>query len=138
MRQVTCDNQTYALVVTKEDFQPGVRFVSEPAWPLQVGLLMPPAGHAIAAHAHLPHEARCTRLTQEFLFVVSGAMDVDFFDESGQRFHTETVHEGEALLHIQGGHAFRFPEGSRILEVKTGPYLGREKDKVLLESPQSS
>jgi mannose-6-phosphate isomerase-like protein (cupin superfamily) len=133
MRQVIHDNKTYALILSADDFQPGVKFVSEPEWALQVGLLMPPAGHAIAAHVHLLHEARGVHPTQEFLFVISGRMEVDFLNEGGQSFHTETIRQGEALLQIQGGHAFRFPEETRLLEVKSGPYLGRDKDKVLLE-----
>jgi hypothetical protein len=134
MRRVIHDNKTYALVLSADDFRPGVRFVSEPEWALQVGLLMPPAGHEIDAHAHLPHDGREVRLTQEFLFVITGSMEVDFFNEPGQRFHTEIVRHGEALYHIQGGHAFRFLEETRLLEVKSGPYFGREKDKRLLEA----
>jgi hypothetical protein len=137
MRQVIHNNKTYALVLSVDDFRPGVRFVSEPEWALQVGLLMPAAGHAIDAHVHLPHDGREVRLTQEFLFVISGSMEVDFFNEPSQRFHTETVRQGEALLHIQGGHAFRFLEETRLLEVKSGPYFGREKDKVFLHSSPS-
>jgi mannose-6-phosphate isomerase-like protein (cupin superfamily) len=137
MRRVVHDNKTYALVLSVEDFRPGVEFVSEPEWPLQVGLLMPPAGHAIAAHAHLPHNGRQVRTTQEFLFVISGRMEVDFFNEQGQRFQTETVGQGEALFHVLGGHAFRFPEETRLLEVKSGPYDGREKDKVFLNASAS-
>lgn len=137
MRQVIHNNKTYALVLSVDDFRPGVRFVSEPEWALQVGLLMPPAGHAIDAHVHLPHNGREVRLTQEFLFVISGSMEVDFFNEPSQRFHTETVRQGEALFHIQGGHAFRFPEETRLLEVKSGPYFGHEKDKVFLHSSSS-
>jgi len=134
MRQVIHDNKTYALVLSVDDFRPGVRFVSEPEWALQVGLLMPPAGHAIDAHAHLPHDGREVRLTQEFLFVISGSMEVDFFNEPGQLFHTETVRQGEALYQIQGGHAFRFIKETRLLEVKSGPYFGREKDKRFLDA----
>jgi hypothetical protein len=42
------------------------------------------------------------------------------------------LRQGEILFHIRGGHAFRFLEPTRLIEVKSGPYLGREKDKVLL------
>lgn len=135
MRQVIRDNKTYALLLSPEDFQPGTKFVSEPEWRLQVGLLTLPPGHAIAAHTHLPKEARPLEPTQEFLLVVGGKMEVDFFDETGEQFHTETVRQGEALFHIRGGHAFRFFEETRLIEVKSGPYRGRENDKVLLEKP---
>ncbi|HEV2299794.1 MAG TPA: hypothetical protein VGR72_14910 [Candidatus Acidoferrales bacterium] len=134
MRRMIRDNKTYALILSAADFQPGARFVSEDDWPLQVGLMALPSGHAIAAHAHLPREGPQVQPTQEFLFVFSGKMEVDFFDEAGQHFQTEALRQGEILFHIRGGHAFRFPEPTRLIEVKSGPYLGREKDKVLLEA----
>jgi hypothetical protein len=137
MRKVTRDNKTYALILSADDFRPGVKFVSETEWDIQVGLHVQAAGHEIAAHAHLPRNGREVSPTQEFLLVISGRMEVDFLDEAGQRFHTETVCRGEAVFHVCGGHAFRFPEKTKMLEVKSGPYEGREKDKILLESPQS-
>jgi hypothetical protein len=134
MRQVVHDNKTYALILSQEDFCSAAKFVSEPEWPLQVGLLRFPAAHMIAAHAHLRHDGCGPCLTQEFLLVISGSMEADFFNEVGKRFHTETINQGEALFHIQGGHAFRFGEEAKLFEVKSGPYLGRDKDKVYLDS----
>lgn len=133
MKRLIYGKDVYALVLYDDDFQPGAKFVSEADWPLQVGLMTLPSGHAIAAHAHLLREGPQVQSAQEFLFVVSGKIEVDFFDETGRRFQTETLQQGQALFHIQGGHAFRFLEPTRLIEVKSGPYLGREKDKVLLE-----
>jgi hypothetical protein len=138
VRRVIHDDKTFALILSASDFQSGARFVSEADWPLQVGLMTLPAGHAIAAHAHLVQNSPRVQLTQEFLLVVSGKMEADFFDEAGRRFQTETLRQGEILFHIRGGHAFRFLEPTRLIEVKSGPYLGREKDKVLLEMQSSA
>lgn len=137
MRRVVRDNKTYAVLLSVDDFQLGAKFVSDPEWHLQVGLLTLPPGHTIAAHAHLPKDACPPGPTQEFLLVMRGKMEVDFFDEAGQGFHTETMREGDALFHIRGGHAFRFFEETRLIEVKSGPYRGRENDKVLLSRASS-
>lgn len=137
MKRLIRGKEVYAFVLSDVDFQPGAKFVSETDWPLQVGLMTLPSGHAIAAHAHLLREGSQVQSTQEFLFVVSGKMEVDFFDEVGQHFQTETLRQGQALFHIRGGHAFRFLEPTRLIEVKSGPYMGREKDKVLLEMQSS-
>jgi hypothetical protein len=138
MRQASRDNMTYALILSADDFRPGAKFVSESDWPLQVGLLTFPSGHAIAAHAHLLQSHPRAQPTQEFLLVVNGQLEVDFFDESGQFLQTETLQQGNALFQIRGGHAFRFLEPTRLIEVKSGPYLGREKDKHLLDVKGSS
>lgn len=138
MKRLTRGKDVYALVLSGDDFQPGAKFVSESDWPLQVGLMTLPAKHAIAPHAHLPRDNPRIQPTQEFLFVFSGKMEVDFFDETGQYFQTEVLRQGEILIHIRGGHAFRFPESTRLVEVKSGPYLGREKDKVFLQMQSSA
>ncbi len=56
--------------------------------------------------------------------MVSGEMEVDFYDGDGSLFRSETLLPGEALLQIRGGHGFRFPASSQVLELKIGPYLG--------------
>src|SRR5690348_11744653 len=108
MKRLTRGREVYAFVLSADDFEPGAKFVSEVDWPLQVGLMTLPFGHTIAAHAHLLRDGPNVQPTQEFLFVVSGEMEVDFFDETGEHFQTETLRRGEILFHIRGGHAFRF------------------------------
>jgi mannose-6-phosphate isomerase-like protein (cupin superfamily) len=130
MKQIFHNEDLHALIVTTEDFQAGWRFFSDPEWSLQLGLMTSTDGHVIPAHLHRKHEGRTVPSTQEFLLVVSGRMEVDFYDESAQCFQTETVLPGEAVLQVRGGHGFRFPEATRLIEVKQGPYLGKDKDKI--------
>lgn len=138
MRRIINGGVTYALVLTIDDFQAGHRFVSEADWALQVGLLSLPTGHSIAAHAHLPRSGGHALSAQEFIFVINGAMEVNFFDQAGRRFGSDVIRQGEALFQIAGGHAFQFSEETQLIEVKSGPYRGRESDKVQLESDQTS
>jgi hypothetical protein len=129
MRKIEYEAALFAVVITPEDFKPGVHFVSPMEWPLQLGLLMHPEGHNIAPHRHRTHQERIINSTQEFLLVVSGRVAVDFYNAQGQAFHTEILSAGEALLHAQGGHGFRWLEPSRVLEIKQGPYCGKDEDK---------
>src|SRR5262245_59510027 len=134
MRRVLHNEDLYALVITPEDFQTGWRFLSAPEWPLQLGLMTSADAHVIPPHVHRKHEGTVVSSTQEFLLVVSGRMEVDFYDESARFFHTETILCGEGVLQVKGGHGFRFPEATRLIEVKQGLYLGRDQDKVLIQS----
>jgi hypothetical protein len=132
MKRVVHAKDLYAFIFSPHDFRPGAQFFSDSEWPLQVGFLTFPPGHAIGAHAHLPQSNPRTQPTQEFLFVMRGKMEVNFFDDLGNQFQTVILAGGCALFQFRGGHAFRFLEPTRLIEVKSGPYLGREKDKVLL------
>jgi len=134
VRQVKSGNDFYAIIVSPDDFSDGINFVSAEEWPFQLGLLMHGSGHSIAPHRHVAQPNRIVPQTQEFLLVVSGTMEVDFFDADGRCFRTERLTGGEGLLHIQGGHGFRFLEKTRVIELKQGPYLGREKEKELIDA----
>jgi hypothetical protein len=134
MKRIEKDGEVIALIVdTTADFQQGAHFISEQEWPLQLGLLAHPQGHSIPAHIHFARESNGKAYTQELLLLLSGRLDVDFYDSHGVLCRSETMAPGEALLQIQGGHGFRFREPSRILEVKLGPYLGKDKDKRLID-----
>src|SRR5690348_5400977 len=123
MRQVKSRDELYALVISPDDFSDGINFLSAEQWPFQLGLLVHGSGHSIAPHRHVAQPDRIVPQTQEFLLVVSGTMEVDFFDTDGRCFSTERLTSGEGLLHIQGGHGFRFLEKTRVIELKQGPYL---------------
>jgi hypothetical protein len=134
MKRIEQDGHLIALIIdTVTDFKPGVHFISDPAWPLQLGLLAHRGGHSIPAHRHFERENAGKTMTQEFLLVVSGEMEVDFYDAEGSLFRSEMLLSGQALLQIRGGHGFRFPASSQILELKIGPYLGLDQDKQLIE-----
>jgi hypothetical protein len=132
MRNIEHEGVLFAMIITPEDFKPGIHFVSPAEWPFQLGLLMHSVGHKITPHLHREQVNRVINTTQEFLLVVSGRIEVDFYDQQGTLFHTEVLCFGEALLHVQGGHGFRFLEPSRLLEIKQGPYAGRGEDKQLI------
>lgn len=134
MKRICNKNTVFAFVLSPDDFRPGANFISEPDWPLQVGLMKHPSGHSIAPHSHLVQNSPRVQPTQEFLLVICGKLEVDFFDESGRHIQTETLTQGDALFHIRGGHGFRFHESTQLIEVKSGPYLGRDKDKVPLQT----
>jgi len=129
MRRIIFEGEIWAVIVTEEDFRPGVNFLTPPDWPFQLGVMVHPAGHVIRPHRHLEQPGRTVAVTQEFLWVVSGQMEVDFYDSAGSCFHTEKMIAGEALLHVKGGHGFRFSQPTRIVEVKQGPFSGRASDK---------
>jgi hypothetical protein len=39
---------------------------------------------------------------------------------------------GDTIFFVAGGHGFTMLEDSKIIEVKQGPYFGKDKDKLML------
>src|SRR3984893_19443023 len=114
MKRIEQNGDVIALVIdTAADFKPGVHFISDPTWPLQLGLLAHRGGHSIPAHRHFERENTGKTMTQEFLLVVSGEMEVDFFDAEGWLFRSETWLPGEALCQRFPRRGFRFTDSSQ-------------------------
>lgn len=54
---------------------------------------------------------------------------VDFYDNEQNYIESSILETGDVLLLADGGHGFKMPEPSEMIEVKQGPYCG-ERDKV--------
>ena len=86
----------------------------------------PSTGYVIPPHVHNPVTRRC--IIQEVLFIKSGKVRVDFYDEDKEYLESE-FSSGDVLLLAFGGHGFEMLEPSEIIEVKQGPYAG-DADKT--------
>jgi mannose-6-phosphate isomerase-like protein (cupin superfamily) len=90
-----------------------------------------PEGYEIKPHRHnlVPREVH---LTQEVLFIKSGKVRVDFYNNEQLYLESRILLAGDIVLLSDGGHGFKMLEPSEIIEVKQGPYCG-EMDKVRFE-----
>jgi mannose-6-phosphate isomerase-like protein (cupin superfamily) len=91
-----------------------------------------PEGYEIAPHVHNLVE-RKGDLTQEVLFVKSGKVRVDFYNDDQEYLESRVLEQGDVILLAHGGHGFKMIEPSEMIEVKQGPYCG-ERDKVRFNS----
>ena len=72
---------------------------------------------------------REVQFTKEVLFIKSGKVRVDFYDDEKKYIESRVLVSGDVILLAFGGHGFEMLEDSEIIEVKQGPYVG-EKDKT--------
>jgi len=120
-------------LILKADFkQSGIQFFTDDNDSQQLGYMNRPVGYEIKPHRHnlVPREVH---LTQEVLFVKSGKVRVDFYNNEQEYLESRILFTGDVILLSDGGHGFKMLEPSEIIEVKQGPYCG-EMDKVRFES----
>lgn len=79
-------------------------------------------------HIHKRVE-RIIDTTSEFLYVLSGEMQIDIYDEQKQFIKKIILNQNECLLQFVGGHAIFMKDGTKYFEIKQGPYYGRDFDK---------
>ena len=95
-----------------------------------------PKGYVIQPHLHnaVP---RNVEFTKEVLFIKSGLVRIDFYDDFQNYFESYILARGDVVLLAFGGHGFEMLEPTEIIEVKQGPYAG-DADKTRFSGITSS
>lgn len=116
-------------VPAAEAWGDGLRFFSPDGDFIQAGTWGYPAGKTLLAHSH--NEAhRDVAWTQELLYVRKGRLRAHIYGPSDQLLETLEAGEGDLLVLLRGGHGYEILEdGTQVLEVKNGPYLGPDVDR---------
>jgi hypothetical protein len=125
-------NDLILAIIIKSDYKKsGIEFFTDDNDSQQLGYMNRPEGYEIKPHRHnlVPREVH---LTQEVLFIKSGKVRVDFYDNDQVYLESRILFAGDVILLSDGGHGFKMLEPSEIIEVKQGPYCG-EMDKVRFE-----
>lgn len=128
IERIVNDGVELALILRSSYRADGIEFFTSDASTLQLGYMHRPKDYVITPHLHRP-VARQVYYTEEVLFVRSGRVRVDFYDEEQNYFDSTTLETGDVVLLARGGHGFEILEPCEIIEVKQGPYVG-DSDKL--------
>lgn len=132
MSEVITHGQTTLAIILRSTFRrDGIEFVTPNEFSQQLAYMKRPAGYVIAPHVHNPVK-REVHYTKEVLFIRSGRLRVDFYDDNQNYLKSTFLESGDVILLAYGGHGFEMLEECEIIEVKQGPYAG-EADKRRFE-----
>ena len=95
----------------------GIQFFTPNDFSQQLGFFSHPKGHNIKPHVHNP-VPRQVHYTKEVLFIKSGKIRVDFYDDQFAYLKSRILESGDVILLAFGGHGFQMLEPSEIVEVK--------------------
>ncbi|MNK49716.1 hypothetical protein D3C87_685790 [compost metagenome] len=119
---------TLAIIIKAAYKKEGISFFTPGDFSQQLGYMNRPKGYVIEPHVHNLVERRVT-LTQEVLYVKTGKVRVDFYNDDQNYLESRIVETGDVILLAAGGHGFEILENTEMIEIKQGPYCGDE-DKV--------
>jgi len=107
----------------------GLNFFSPDADFIQVGTWVYGTGKELKAHIHNEVQ-REVLWTQEVLFVRKGMVRANIFDTNQKKVAELNVQAGDVIILLRGGHGYEILEdGTQVLEVKNGPYVGANADR---------
>lgn len=116
-------------LIVKHDFKStGIEFFTKQSDTLQLGYMNRAQGYKIQPHIHKPVK-RVIEYTNEVLFIKSGKVKINFYDNERKYHSSSIVTSGDVILLSACGHGFEMLEDSEIIEAKQGPYAG-ENDKI--------
>lgn len=131
IEKIVYQEQLLSIILRTGYFKEGIDFFTPDDFSQQLGYMNRPQDYVIPPHRHNLVERKVV-LTQEVLFIKSGKIRVDFYNDQQIYIESKLLYPGDIILLAGGGHGFQMLEASEIVEVKQGPYCG-EKDKVRFE-----
>jgi len=132
IENIIINNITYAIILRVSYNSDGIKFFTPDNFSQQLGYMNRPAGYKIDPHYHVKHK-RLISFTQEVLFVKSGKVKVNFFNENKEYIADIVLYPGDVILLADGAHGFEMIEQSEMIEVKQGPYI-KDQDKVIFKN----
>lgn len=132
IEQIINNGLILSMIIRANFCKEGIDFFTPDDFSQQLGYMNRPKGYLIEPHVHNTIK-REVFLTQEVLFIKSGKVRIDFYDENKVYLESKIVVNGDVIILAYGGHGFYMLEQSEIIEVKQGPYCG-DSDKTRFKS----
>jgi hypothetical protein len=124
--------QILHIINRKADIKEGRADLVEPDQFIQCAALKQKQGISYNPHRHIMYPRSEVYITQESWVVISGLVQVTLYDLDNSILHTDVLEPGDCSITLQGGHNYSFMQDGLVYEFKTGPYHGKEKDKVFI------
>ena len=125
IEHVEYNDQLISIIIRSQYHAEGIRFFTPDDFSQQLAYMRREKDYVIPPHVHNLVK-REVSYTHEVLFIKSGRVRVDYFDDSKNYLESRVVNPGDVVLLSGGGHGFYMLENSEIIEVKQGPYAGDE------------
>jgi hypothetical protein len=122
-------NTVLAILIRGADWENELNFVSSDDDYIQVGTWRYNKGQKMAPHIHRVAPRSVSR-TQEVIIVKDGRLRADIYTEKREFLRSLELGETDILVLLSGGHGFEvLADGTKVLEVKNGPYVGADRDR---------
>ena len=131
IQYIKFQDKLLSIIIRSNYKSQGIEFFTPDDFSQQLGYMNRKKGHVIIPHLHNSVK-REVSYTKEVLFIKSGKVRIDFYDDKKNYFESRILDQGDVVLLAFGGHGFEMIEDSEIIEIKQGPYCGN-LDKTLFD-----
>ncbi|OGG30386.1 hypothetical protein A2971_00780 [Candidatus Gottesmanbacteria bacterium RIFCSPLOWO2_01_FULL_46_21] len=129
---VLYQNKEIACVYRRTIAVSGIRFLTEPENPFQIGIHDRKQKIRLPAHIHTCPKELVISEIQEILYVMRGKIRVTIISETNTPIAKKLLIAGDAILLKSQAHSVEFLGNARVFEIKQGPYPGDSHAKHYL------
>ena len=128
--QITVGNELLAVVVRSSFNKEGVSFLTPEYFPFQLGMHQRDAKTVVEAHQHKPFAKLENIPAQEFFYIIEGKVQVVVYHK--KKMHKTIILNAGDMILLNCGHEITFLEKTKLVELKQGPYRGKEVEKEFI------
>jgi hypothetical protein len=125
------DGRILAIVLRSSKPDSVVEFITPAEFSLQLGVHIRKEGDYVKAHEHTEFDNPKKSSVQDILIVKKGKISVGLYYQD--RLFRDVILSQEDAIIISTGHNVKFLEDTEMIEIKQGPYRGKEVEKKFLE-----
>ena len=126
------NDKILAILAKTAQINDNLKFISPEEFPLQVGIHNKGEKVLIGAHEHFPFININKLDCQEIFYLQKGKLEIGLY-YGEKKVCTRTMEPGDIII-LNSGHDIKFLEDSKMIEIKQGPYRGRENEKRDIET----
>lgn len=105
IESIVYNSKLYSIIIRTQFQKDGIQFFTPDDFSQQLAYMRHPKGYAIPPHVH-NLVLREVQFTQETLFIKSGRVRVDFYDDNRQYLESRILYPGDVILLATGGNGF--------------------------------
>jgi hypothetical protein len=134
--EIKYNDKLIAIILRSNYTSDRTTFFSAPNFSQQLGYIVYKKNGIIKAHFHKEVHRKIT-LVQEVLFIKKGKLAVNFYTADKEYIASRELSTGDIIFLCSGGHGFKMLKDTEMIEVKQGPYAGKESDKEVFEGVEN-
>ena len=131
IRTIKHKEKILAILVKINKIEDPLNFFYPDEFTLQAGVHNGVKGGKALPHEHLPFKKMTIEHPQEIFYIQTGQMKVDLYFKD--KIVKKVIMNPNDLMIVNTGHGVTFLKKTKLLEIKQGPYRGKDIEKRMIE-----
>ncbi len=131
VKYIKFNDELLAILVKNTYSEKGINFLTPENLTLQFGMHIRENDEQSKPHKHFIIKEMFNVPILEVFHIIEGKVKVSFFDENSRILNSVILEKGDSLINTGlRMHSVDYLEKTKMLEIKQGPYRGKEMDKI--------